>query len=363
MKTKYPYKTIAIAGTFDRLHKGHEYFLSQSFQYGRKVIIGLTSDLFVAEKIKNPASPAGRQKSKVKTKVNNYKQRKKELENFLIEKKLLHRAEIVKINDVYGPATTDDRIEALIVTADSYKGGLEVNRKRLKYNKKALQLIRVALIKAEDKKTIASTRIRIGEIDRWGKAYLKLPLWGHRISENLRKQLKKPIGLLIKSNGNNREIETKIKEKISKMNLPLLITVGDEVTKLYNQLKRLPDIAIVDFFVQRKKKYNSLEDLGFITTSTRGPLAKAFMVRNIRNPAGMVTKVLVSSIKDSFYAFAKGKKQQVIVVDGEEDLAALPAILLAPLGSLIVYGQPNAGIVLVDVTEDIKKRLKDFMEN
>ena len=38
-----------------------------------------------------------------------------------------------------------------------------------------------------------------------------------------------------------------------------------------------------------------------------------------------------------------------IVVEGEEDLATLPAILYAPPGSVVVYGQPDEGSVLVKV--------------
>ena len=51
-----------------------------------------------------------------------------------------------------------------------------------------------------------------------------------------------------------------------------------------------------------------------------------------------------------------------IIVDGEEDLATLPAILYAPLGSAVVYGQPNEGSVLVDVTPEKKLHIEEFMK-
>ena len=44
----------------------------------------------------------------------------------------------------------------------------------------------------------------------------------------------------------------------------------------------------------------------------------------------------------------------IIVVDGEEDLLALPAIALAPLTSVILYGQPDEGLVIVKVDEGIR---------
>ena len=51
-----------------------------------------------------------------------------------------------------------------------------------------------------------------------------------------------------------------------------------------------------------------------------------------------------------------------IVVDGEEDLATLPAILYAPLGSVVIYGQPNEGSVLVNVTSEMKLKIDKFMK-
>ena len=39
----------------------------------------------------------------------------------------------------------------------------------------------------------------------------------------------------------------------------------------------------------------------------------------------------------------------------------LPAIVAAPLGSSVVYGQPNEGMVLVAVTEDAKEDMRDLL--
>ncbi len=47
-----------------------------------------------------------------------------------------------------------------------------------------------------------------------------------------------------------------------------------------------------------------------------------------------------------------------IVINGEEDLAALPAIAMAPISSVIIYGLPDKGAVVVRVTEDKKKEIQ-----
>ncbi len=43
------FKKVAVGGTFDKLHKGHESLLSTAFEVGEKVVIGLSSDEFVSK--------------------------------------------------------------------------------------------------------------------------------------------------------------------------------------------------------------------------------------------------------------------------------------------------------------------------
>jgi uncharacterized protein (UPF0218 family) len=50
-----------------------------------------------------------------------------------------------------------------------------------------------------------------------------------------------------------------------------------------------------------------------------------------------------------------------IFVKGEEDLAALPAIAMAPLSSVVIYGLPDEGAVVVKVTQDKKKEIQSLI--
>jgi uncharacterized protein (UPF0218 family) len=53
------------------------------------------------------------------------------------------------------------------------------------------------------------------------------------------------------------------------------------------------------------------------------------------------------------------------MIDGEEDLLTLVAVLSAPEDTLVVYGQPHIGIVAVKATEETKEkmhRIVDAME-
>jgi len=55
-----------------------------------------------------------------------------------------------------------------------------------------------------------------------------------------------------------------------------------------------------------------------------------------------------------------------IIVEGEEDLLVLPLMADMPLGSVIIYGQPNEGLVIITITEERQNWARNFinqMEN
>mgnify|MGYP001583381055 CR=1 FL=1 len=357
------YQLVAIGGTFDRLHKGHQSFILQAFQYGERIIIGLTSDRYVEEKVKI-------QKSKVKSQVNTFIDRKKELEKFLQQEGLMGRAEIVEIDDVYGPATGKNEIEALVVTSDTLEGGRKVNKKRRELGLKPLKLLKLPLIIAEDHKKIASTRIRLGEIDRWGRVFkFKIQNSKFKINENLRQELKKPLGTLIRGKSDDlHSVVPELKKIVGVIRPTMIITVGDEVTKLCNEIDLTVHLSIFDFRVNRKLKYTSMEDLGIPKPLARAALrflsgqALRKTVVTVRNPAGHVKRSLVQAISRSIKGYLIDGKMRLVRVMGEEDLAGVPAVLLSPLGTLVLYGQPGEGIVVVEVTEEKKKQLIQMMD-
>jgi|SRR5436853_4148910 len=76
---------------------------------------------------------------------------------------------------------------------------------------------------------------------------------------------------------------------------------------------------------------------------------KAKKTYHVKNPAGVITLEAWETIKR-----AMKDKEALIVVEGEEDLLALPCIVESPSNSLVLYGQPSKGLVVVDTNTKVK---------
>lgn len=57
------FKTVALGGTFDIIHRGHLELLRKAFSISSKVIIGLTSDELAIRKGKNPVNKYSRRET------------------------------------------------------------------------------------------------------------------------------------------------------------------------------------------------------------------------------------------------------------------------------------------------------------
>ena len=149
---------VATGGTFDEIHVGHIALLAKAFQVGKKVIIGVSSDKFTANKGK-------KLNHNFETRIANLKKMiKKEFGNV--------NYEIAKLDGDFGPAVITSDVEALVTSTETQSKGKLLNEMRAKIGVKPVTVITVELVKAEDGSTISSTRIRIGEIDRQGRLLL-----------------------------------------------------------------------------------------------------------------------------------------------------------------------------------------------
>lgn len=149
------------------------------------------------------------------------------------------------------------------------------------------------------------------------------------LQASLRSELKEPLGPVYEDAG----------ELLAAASDPL-ITVGDVVTYHVIEAGRTPTVALVDERTERETV-----DAEIARTIDRFDGFDEEVT--VTNPAATLTAELLDVLQSAI-AHA-GERSTLISVDGEEDLAALPAILLVPEGASVVYGQPGEGMVHVTV--------------
>jgi uncharacterized protein (UPF0218 family) len=111
-----------------------------------------------------------------------------------------------------------------------------------------------------------------------------------------------------------------------------VILVGDTVSRNATQRRIRADLMIID----------NLEQRATAQTYAFNPKKRI----KTRNPAGTIEAQAREAVEQAILGGG-----DLIEVDGEEDLLAIVAVQTSPLGSLVVYGQPSEGIVLVRVSE------------
>jgi uncharacterized protein (UPF0218 family) len=160
------------------------------------------------------------------------------------------------------------------------------------------------------------------------------------LQKDRRKCLKKPLGELWTS-----EVDVNVKhlkKYIEEKKPPCFASVGDFVSYHVLEAGLNPNLVVVDNRIMREP-IKSLE------------LNREY-VRVVNKPgtisaeSQLVLKSLVETCKHT-----------AVIVDGEEDLLALPLMAYMPLNSIIVYGQPGEGMVVIKLTIEKKKWAMDFM--
>lgn len=324
------YKLLACGGTFDHFHKGHREFIIFATSVAEHVTIGITSDEYIKKHKKNEL-------------IEPFLKRESEVKDFIASKKLLHKVTLVSLDDAFGPTLNETiPFDSLLVSKNTLQGAEELNKARLRIGLQKLIVLTVNDVLTNGV-MVSSSAIRNGKMDREGNLYIEpsMKQRSFKITLLLRQLLKMPLGELI------TDFDSYI-EKQDKSFFKHAITVGDAVTKTFNDNKINHKLSVIDFSVNRVMQYISTKQLGFKGTEKRF---------SAKNPPGFITGELLSAIELSL---EQKENNIVLQVIGEEDLAVLPIILLAPLGDTVYYGQPNKGVVKVEITESKKNEVKDF---
>jgi len=130
-----------------------------------------------------------------------------------------------------------------------------------------------------------------------------------------------------------------------------IVSIGDLVT--YTILKNHiePVFCVVDY--KTRRGICSQEIVEFIKSFGK----KSIYVKNL---PGTISDDLWRIIELAFKNLEQTSLR--IEVDGEDDLASLAVIYLAPKDVTIIYGLPDKGVLVVKPTYENKKKVKEILD-
>ena len=156
-----------------------------------------------------------------------------------------------------------------------------------------------------------------------------------KASEETRRIVRKPLGILLDEEGFRRLLEDF---------KGVIISVGDVVSQSLLDLGFNPGVCVVDGKTLRTCLH-SVESFQQDRTVLR-----------LVNPPGTISEEAWSVFKE-----ALDSQPSTILVEGEEDLLTLVAVETAPVGSLVVYGQPGEGVIVIKVDASSKKNVSEIL--
>jgi len=164
----------------------------------------------------------------------------------------------------------------------------------------------------------------------------------YNLTQELRVKLKKPLGTLIR--GSFAETTMRFSEMVKKERPPSIIAVGDTVSRNLAKNHIPANLSIIDNKCMRR----NVQSTPFATEKTF----------HVKNPQGTITEEAVATVQEALQSSQRTK----IIVEGEEDLLTLIAIMNAPQDSFVLYGQPHEGIVVVKVTQGKKTEISELLK-
>src|SRR4030042_6548018 len=140
------------------------------------------------------------------------------------------------------------------------------------------------------------------------------------IKPELLEKFRRPFGVLLQ--GTFSETMKQVSALVKKEKPPKVVSVGDTVSKNLHKHGITPQLSITDNKSLRRR-----------VKPTTFPSRKVF---HAKNPQGTITDEAVKTVQEGLQA----KEGAHVIVDGEEDLLTLVAVLYAPEEAWVIYGQP-----------------------
>ncbi len=172
------------------------------------------------------------------------------------------------------------------------------------------------------------------------------------VPERIRQDLKAPLGEFVPDSKVTHDLlldhafrfKTGESAESSKTHLGGLVaptivaTVGDRTTDRVLELGLSPNLEIID---SRERRKDRKEEIFWSGSKERSLTAE--------NQAGGIGSSALLSLEMCFSLLLSDPSQRVrLVIKGEEDLLTLPVVAFYPGRSIVLYGQPGEGLVIVD---------------
>jgi len=164
----------------------------------------------------------------------------------------------------------------------------------------------------------------------------------YTLKPELRTKLQKPFGTLIR--GSFDETMRRMEQLMEKEKPSRIISVGDVVSRNLHEHHIHPQLTIIDNKSLRTQQLSETP--------------KVEKTVHVVNPQGTITREALAAVKEAI----ERDEHTHIIVNGEEDLLTLAAVLYAPEKAVVVYGQPHKGIVAVWVTSQKKAQVKKLLK-
>jgi len=161
----------------------------------------------------------------------------------------------------------------------------------------------------------------------------------YRLPQSLRGEFRKPFGPVLQSS----ELSATLRPGDN------LVCIGDYVSMTAIGLGLKPKLIVVDYKTER-------HEVAEVLRSVVANYGKT--VLRVPNPPATVTNELYAAIVQALRLTGSVR----IEVEGEEDLAGLPVFAEAPEGTVVFYGMPQKGVVVVRVDAKMRSKARSLLE-
>ncbi|MFL2969685.1 MAG: pantetheine-phosphate adenylyltransferase [Candidatus Poseidoniaceae archaeon] len=333
MTNEQRFRCCLVGGTFDRLHAGHRLLLEAACKRAETVEVHITTNAMAEHKSMF---------------VLDFEQRRCDLLDWAATKDT--SITVHALGDAFGPAPHHATADAIVATPETVGMCQSINDQREANGLPALHIIEVAHLRGIEGGIISSSSIRNGSMDLEGHPWMRKQLRNStlKMAPALDSELKTPMGALFEGPEDDPEVAMAAALDDLPAHVHLLVAVGDVTTKTLLEMGVTPGLALIDGMTKR----SALAPEDLVETSAFDHHLTA------TNPAGLLTPSLCQSLQH-----ALGADDSVLLeVEGEEDLAPLVIHCLAPIGTVVLYGQPRTGVVMQITSLEVKQRCRNLLD-